>query len=130
MASIWFLRFGIVFALIGLGLGIYMGATHEFQFSPVHAHINLVGWASMFLAGLFYRTHPEADTKLALLHLGIAVPGLILLASGIYGSIAATAWAAPVVGAGSVLTLLAFILFAVIVFRSTGRKPVAPAAAE
>jgi hypothetical protein len=127
MAATWFMRFGILFALIGVSLGIYMGITHEFQFSPVHAHINLVGWASMFLAGLFYKSHPEADTGLARIHLYIAVPGLILLAAGIYGSIAATAWAAPVVGLGSILTFVAMLLFAFIVFKTTGRAPVTPA---
>jgi len=121
MAARWFFRFAVSFALIGLALGLYMGGSHDFTYAPVHAHINLVGWVSMFLAGLFYSVKPKADNRLALIHLGLAVVGLLLLAPGIYASIAVLPWAAPVVGAGSVITYIGFILFAYIVFRNTGK---------
>jgi hypothetical protein len=52
MISPLFLRVAVVFAITGMALGIYMGAAQDFALSPVHAHINLVGWVSMFLAGL------------------------------------------------------------------------------
>ena len=36
---------GALWLLIGMILGIVMGATNKFQFMPLHAHINLVGFA-------------------------------------------------------------------------------------
>lgn len=43
MASNWFLRLAVLFALTGMGLGVFMGATHDFTYVGVHVHINLVG---------------------------------------------------------------------------------------
>lgn len=43
-----------------------MGITENFQYVAVHAHINLVGWASLCLYGLVVRAFPELQaSKLA-----------------------------------------------------------------
>jgi hypothetical protein len=54
---IWYFCFitGAVAALIGMGLGIAMGISQDFSLTPVHAHLNLLGWVSMLLYGLYYR---------------------------------------------------------------------------
>ncbi|WP_144184775.1 cytochrome-c oxidase [Elioraea rosea] len=44
--------------LLGTGLGIGMGIAHDFRFSPVHAHLNLLGWTSLALMGLTYAVYP------------------------------------------------------------------------
>lgn len=50
----------------GASLGMYMGVTHDFQYAPVHAHANLVGWTSLALFGIVYKLYPElASRKLA-----------------------------------------------------------------
>ncbi|MDP3378191.1 MAG: hypothetical protein Q8S53_07475 [Brevundimonas sp.] len=54
-----FLRLAVLFVLTGVGLGYWMGMTHQFLLSPVHAHINLLGWVSMFLYGLFIASCPR-----------------------------------------------------------------------
>ena len=46
-----FIIVGAVAALVGMVMGIGMGMAEEFTYSPVHAHINLVGWASLALFG-------------------------------------------------------------------------------
>lgn len=38
-----FFALGAVLLLAGMGLGQYMGAIEDFQYAPVHAHINLLG---------------------------------------------------------------------------------------
>lgn len=53
-----FLRFGVLALLVGVGLGMWMGANENFTLRPIHAHINLIGWASMMLYGLVYRAFP------------------------------------------------------------------------
>jgi hypothetical protein len=29
----------------------------------VHAHLNLLGWVSLFLFGIYYRLHPASDAS-------------------------------------------------------------------
>ena len=110
----------ILFALAGMTLGIWMGITgpEVFNYAAVHAHINLAGWATLFLCGLWYRGAPAASsTGLAKAHFWIAVVGAILLVIGIVGAVMPDATLDKVVIPGSLLTLLAMILFLVIVAR-------------
>ena len=125
-----FLRLGALFALAGVGLGYWMGMTEEFGLMPVHAHINLLGWVSMFLYGLFYRVVPDAATGwLPMAHLWTAVIGLLVfmpaLALKLLHVPGADGVALAGLIAGPTLTLIAFVLFAVIVFRQTGKPTVA-----
>src|SRR5215472_7228851 len=54
---------GALWLLVGLLLGIIMGASHNFQYMPLHAHINLVGFACHSIFGLVYRAWPEMKTS-------------------------------------------------------------------
>jgi hypothetical protein len=49
-----FFLFGGLCVLAGMILGMHMGATENFLLAPAHAHLNLVGWATMALYGTFY----------------------------------------------------------------------------
>lgn len=40
--------------LAGMVWGAFMGAKEDFTLAPAHAHLNLVGWASLALMGTFY----------------------------------------------------------------------------
>jgi hypothetical protein len=61
-----------------------MGAREDFQLVPVHAHLNLAGWASLALFGLTYRAYPElAATKLAAYHFIVSGIASVLLPIGI-----------------------------------------------
>ena len=69
----------------GVGMGIYMGIAHDFSLAPVHAHMNLVGWASLALFGLTYRAYPELQERWpAKLHFTLGAPAAILFPIGIY----------------------------------------------
>lgn len=121
-----FLRFGVLFALIGVSIGYYMGASHDFAASPVHAHINLLGWVSMFLYGLFYRAVPEASRGwLPKLHLGLAVSGFLIFMPALAVqvlSIKSLISLAPIgLMVGPTLVLLGMVVFAAIVFMATGK---------
>ena len=85
----YFLLLSSVFLILGVSLGIGMGIAHDFQYAPVHAHINLLGFASMAVFGIVYRLYPELGrSKLAAVHLGLAAPSALLFPIGIYLSIA------------------------------------------
>ena len=64
-----FLKIAAVYLVVGTLLGVYMGATEKFALAPVHAHLLLLGWASLALAGIIYHLHPAAgETRLARIH--------------------------------------------------------------
>jgi cbb3-type cytochrome oxidase subunit 1 len=77
-AGIIWLKLAIVYLILGVGLGIAMGASQNFTLRPVHAHINLLGWTTMALAGLIYSVFPQAgESRLARVHfwlLNLALP--------------------------------------------------------
>ncbi|HEV8407024.1 MAG TPA: hypothetical protein VGQ34_03740, partial [Sphingomicrobium sp.] len=64
--DVYFLLLATILLICGAILGIVMGARGDFQLVPVHAHLNLAGWASLALFGLTYRAYPQlASTRIA-----------------------------------------------------------------
>lgn len=108
----WF-RIAIVYLIVGVTLGIVMGVTQQFAMRPVHAHLNLVGWATGALAGLLYLFFPHAaQSRLGKAHfflhnLGVPVMmGALALVLG--GNIAAL----PALIAGELATAAGVLAFA------------------
>jgi hypothetical protein len=62
--GILWLKISVIYLLVGVLYGIVMSATHEYQLRSVHAHINLLGWASLAVAGLIYTLYPAAGRSL------------------------------------------------------------------
>lgn len=121
---------GVIFALIGMSLGTYMGMAENFAYAPVHAHINLVGFVTHFLFGLYYRAEPaNAEGWLPNTQFFAAILGGILLPIGIFGAITGRDSIDIAVLPGIFLTLLSMILFLAVVIRgrlrhaSTERRP-------
>lgn len=113
-----FFVLGILFALTGMSLGTYMGISQDFLYAPVHAHINLVGWVTHFLFGLYYRSEPEnAKGALPQVHFWCAALGGILLPIGIIGAVTENATLDLVVIPGTLLTLLSMVMFLIVVVR-------------
>lgn len=102
-------------------MGAVMGATHDFTLSPVHAHVNLLGWVSMTLFGVFYRCFPEAAVRRsARIHFGANVLGLAVFAPALAANLLGAAGAGPALGAASVILVTSFAIFAFVVSRATG----------
>jgi hypothetical protein len=84
------LKIAAIYLVVGSFMGLYMGIAEKFTLHPVHAHLNLLGWASLALAGLIYVQFPEAaKTKLAYIHfwmhnvsLPVLMAALALLLTG------------------------------------------------
>ncbi len=113
---------GIAFALIGMSLGTYMGMAQNFAYAPVHAHINLVGFVTLFLFGLYYRAEPgNAAGRLPQSQFLCAVAGAILLPIGILGAITGRETMDLAVIPGTLLTLASMALFLAIVLRGWRR---------
>jgi len=109
-----FMLTAAVLALIGMCFGIWMGINgpSTFNYAPVHAHINLVGWVSMFLFGLWYKAHPAvAVSAIAQVHYWCALVGVVCLAIGIFGAVAPNAALAFLAIPGALITLLSMLIF-------------------
>lgn len=77
----WF-KLAVLYLICGVALGIAMGASENFTLRPVHAHLNLLGFTVVALAGLIYSVFPEAGaSRLARVHFwlhNIALPVMMV----------------------------------------------------
>ena len=116
-AGIIWLKLSVVYLIIGISMGIAMGASQNFTLRPVHAHINLLGWTTMALAGLIYSVFPKAgESRLARLHfwlLNLALPVMMsALALLLFGQVGV----APVLALAEIAAALGIVAFAVNMF--------------
>ena len=116
-------RISVSVALLGMAFGIFMGIRLDFTLAPAHAHLNLLGFVTMFLSALYYRAFPAAAaSRLAKYQAVISVVGAVLFPLGIASVLlGGHDRFEPFVVAGALNVLAGMVLFAVIVFRSVGR---------
>lgn len=106
------LRIAAVYFALAVVLGIVMGIAADHTLFPVHAHLNLLGWVSMALIGLVYRSFPDtgrnrlARTQFWLHNLALPVM-MITLALKLMGNAAIE----PVLAASSLVVAVAVVLF-------------------
>ncbi len=123
-----FLRLGVLSALVGMSLGVWMGANEDFVLRPVHAHINLLGFASMMLFGLFYRAFPAAARGwLPMAHFALSVLGFLILMPTLALMLLGRPFFVPGLVASEIMLVLSMLLFVIIVFMATMKKEAAAA---
>ena len=114
----------VFLGLIGIGLGLCIGIRDDLMLMQTHAHLNLLGFVTMFLSALYYRAVPQAaESKLARWQAIVSVVGTAAFPAGIACVVLGGgdhAGAIVVAGAGTVL--LSMALFAVTVFRTSGHE--------
>lgn len=114
-----FLLLATFLLICGAVLGITMGARQDFQLTPVHAHLNLAGWASLALFGLTYRAYPElAAMRLARYHFIVSATASVLLPIGI--GLAVLRNSPGLAIAASMLWLLGVLMFGTQLLRLVG----------
>ena len=117
-----FIGIGILYALVGMVLGIIMAASGDHSRFPLHAHVQLVGWVTLALYGLVYHAFPGmARSRLAAFHFWLANAGALILSVGVYIVFAYDIDAVAAVG--SILTITATALFLVIFLRDGQGAP-------
>jgi cbb3-type cytochrome oxidase subunit 1 len=117
----WFILIGLLYGIFGFSFGIWVGIQQQFDQAHLHAHINLIGFASMVLFGLLYRAFPAlAESKLAGLHFALYNLGAVVFLAGIPLAQAHTTVAPAAIGSLTVLAgLLLFLAnFLLNVFRA------------
>ncbi len=124
-----FLRLAVICGVAGMAAGVAMGVTHDFTLAPAHAHLNLLGWVSMTLYGLFYERRPQvAETRAARAHLVLNAVGVAAQVGGLALVVMGRRWAAPILDVGASAVMASMLLFAWIVFGATRERPAALAA--
>jgi cbb3-type cytochrome oxidase subunit 1 len=124
-----FLTLAATCLVVGVCIGIAMGAAHDFQYVPVHAHVNLVGFVSMSVFGIVYKLYPElARSRLATAHLYVAAPSAVVLPVGIYLAIGYEAPGLAITASlvwliGAVLFLANLVRCFVLAKVPAGREP-------
>lgn len=119
--SIRLIRISAIFGVIGAFLGSHMAGAGSYAFRPIHAHILVVGWLSVFAWGVFYKIYKVRAKKMVAAHGWSAIIGSIGLTAGMwlqfmnpFGVNETFALIFYIVG-GSVL-LISFVLFVLVTF--------------
>ncbi|KAA0595236.1 hypothetical protein J2848_003569 [Azospirillum lipoferum] len=108
-----------LFALAGLGMGIGMAASQDHSLMPAHAHLNLLGWVSLFLFGVYYRLHPALETsRLAMTQIVVWSVGTTFLTVAVAALHLGHTAFEPVAAVSALLLFGSLGLFTVLVFRS------------
>lgn len=119
--SIRLIRFAAIFGLIGTFLGSKMAGNMDYSLRPIHAHILLVGWLSVFAWGIFYKMYRVKFKKLVTVHGILAMTGAFGLTFGMWMynlnpfNLNET-FVMLLFIIGGTLLLLAFLLFVLITF--------------
>ena len=117
--AIRFLKFAVAYLMLGMAMGMAMGITHHFEYAPVHAHINLLGWASLALVAMIYHAYPQAAlTVLARWHYRLHVTGLPIFMIGQFLLLSHHDGVEWLVGTGAAITFAGLALFAVNLLRT------------
>ena len=122
--SIAFFGAAVLYALGGMALGMVMGASGDHSASPLHAHINLLGWASLALMGSFYGIAGErTPRRLAWANFGVSNLGnlmsLAMLSLVVQGKPPILAILIP----GEIMIVLGMLLFGASVLTVARRSP-------
>ena len=108
-----FIRIAVIYLVIGTSLGIVMGISQRFTLVPVHAHVLLLGWATLAIAGVVYQLYPmAANTRLARIHFWLHNLGLPVFMAALALLLSGHESVLPVVAIAALVVLLGLILFA------------------
>jgi hypothetical protein len=118
--AIW-LKLAVLYLIIGVALGIMMGASRDFTLRPVHAHLNLLGWATMALAGLVYAVYEQAGRSvLARIHFWLANISMPLMAGALTLVLFGNESVVPVLVVSEIMAAGGILVFAANLFLNLG----------
>ncbi|MEO5830747.1 MAG: TonB-dependent receptor [Rhodanobacter sp.] len=116
-----FLLCGFAYAVVGMGLGVYMGASGNHVLFIAHAHILLVGFVVSFIYALVHKLWMTGSTgRLAGFQFYLHQFAALVMTSGLvllFGGVLPETTLGPVLGVATVGVLLAMMLMAWMVVR-------------
>jgi len=123
--SIAFFAAAVLYALVGMILGIVMGSSGDHSAMPLHAHINLLGWASLAIMGAFYGIAGDrTPTRLAWANFWASNVGNLMSLAMLVLVVQGKPPILPILIPGEILIVLGMVIFGVSVLM-VGRKSAA-----
>ena len=117
-ASTLSFRLAVLFVIAGMAMGIGMAASQDHSIMPAHAHLNLLGWVSLFLFGIYYERRPALDTsRLAIIQVAVWSIGTVVLTIAVAALHLGYTAFDPLAAIASLTVLAAMLMFAYFVFR-------------
>ncbi len=108
----------VLMVVAGMIWGIIMAISQDHSAMPAHAHLNLLGWVSLFLFGVFYHLHPAIDrSRTALIQVAIWIIGTVILTIGVGLIHTGHDVGEPIAAVASFIVLAAMLLFGWLVMR-------------
>jgi hypothetical protein len=108
----------VVLVVAGMIWGIVMAASGDHAAMPAHAHLNLLGWVSLFLFGIFYHLHPALDrSRAAMVQVWVWIVGTVILSVGVALVHTGHQIGDPIAAVASLIVLADMLLFGWLVFR-------------
>ena len=116
--------------LAGMLWGLQMAISDDHSAFPAHAHLNLLGFVSLFLFGIFYRlNHAVEANRLALPQVWIWIASTIVLVIGVGLVHTGNHSGDPIAAVGSLAVFADAVLFTWLVFQARPVEAIAPRAA-
>lgn len=117
-ASSLSLQAAVLLALVGMSWGVFMGASGDHATHAAHAHLNLLGFVSLFLFGLFYHLHPATDrAPLATIHVWVWLGGTVTLTVAVAMITTGRLAGEPIAAVAALILIADMALFAWLVAR-------------
>ena len=117
-ASILSFRTAVLMVIAGMIWGIVMGISEDHSTMPAHAHLNLLGWVSLFLFGIYYHLHPTIDRRrVASLQVWVWIVGTVIMTIGVGLVHSGHTIGDPIAAVSSLVVLADMLLFGWLVFR-------------
>lgn len=118
------IKISVVYFLIGISFGLYMSVTHVFNLATVHVHLNLLGWMSLAIAGIFYILFPYlALTTAAKVHFWLHNIGLpVMMASIALAILDVSPMFFPIATFGGAVTVIGVFCFGYNVLKNLHQK--------
>lgn len=101
-----------IYGLLGTIMGAHMAGAGSYALRPIHAHVLVVGWLSLFSWSVFYQAFDVKYNALSKFHVWTAIIGTTGLILGMFINNVAS------LGLPDVVTLIAYIGGGVILLLS------------
>lgn len=121
MAGLW-ARTALIWFVVTISFGMYMGMTQQFGLSSPHAHMGLLGWVSSALFAFLYSVAPaEAEGRGPVLHWAGHNLGVATMVVGLYLTMSGNDMAGMIAAGGAAVVLATFWL-AITMWPRLGRR--------
>ncbi|KGP93058.1 hypothetical protein N780_12075 [Pontibacillus chungwhensis BH030062] len=116
--AIKLIKISSIYFFIAVILGLIMSITHDYSFTPVHVHMNLLGWTSLTLAGILYHLFPQLEQSISgKIHFWLHNIGLPIMMVSLYLLISLENESFGIGAAiGSIITVIGVIVFVLNIF--------------